>query len=179
MTTYPASVSSDIHALFVSFGCGPHTSSAKHPTTSNLVVCLGRFCTLRAMHPPPPSLLSRSLPACVVVKNTAVSHREATMEALLSSPALLWDVSGPRQEQQMPPTFSSRAMRSWLLSSWARYSDPVKVSRIQLGIRSSIFFWGSIVLHLRQRISVVLSRSADVSDVPFCSTIVPQPPTRI
>eukprot|EP00903_Cladosiphon_okamuranus_P018777 g17274.t1 len=60
-------------------------------------------------------------------ENKAVSHREATKAALVSSPALLWDVSGVRQEQQMPPTFSSRAMRSWLLSSWARYSDPLKI----------------------------------------------------
>lgn len=92
-------------------------------------------CTLRARH------FSASTTAFVVVLNKVVSHREATMEALLSSPALLWDVSGPRQEQQMPPTFSSRAMRSWLLSSWARYSDPVKVREIyySFGVRSFIF----------------------------------------
>ncbi|CAB1117584.1 unnamed protein product [Ectocarpus sp. CCAP 1310/34] len=59
-------------------------------------------------------------------ENKAMSHRESTKTALLSSPVLLWDASGARREQQMPPTFSNRAMRSWLLSSWARYSDPIK-----------------------------------------------------
>ncbi|CAM9126445.1 unnamed protein product [Ectocarpus sp. 12 AP-2014] len=59
-------------------------------------------------------------------ENKAMSHRESTKTALLSSPLLLWDASGARREQQMPPTFSNRAMRSWLLSSWARYSDPIK-----------------------------------------------------
>ncbi|CBJ49037.1 conserved unknown protein [Ectocarpus siliculosus] len=59
-------------------------------------------------------------------ENKAMSHRESTKTALLSSPVLLWDASGARREQQMPPLFSNRAMRSWLLSSWARYSDPIK-----------------------------------------------------
>ena len=60
------------------------------------------------------------------------------MEALLSSPALLWDVSGQRQEQQMPPAFSNRAMRSWLISSWTRYSNPVKVGGFHLVLTRDI-----------------------------------------
>ncbi|CAM9861181.1 unnamed protein product [Scytosiphon promiscuus] len=59
-------------------------------------------------------------------ESSAMSPREATKCALLSSPALLWDVSGARQEQQIPPAFSVRATRSWLLSSWARYAGPLK-----------------------------------------------------
>lgn len=65
-----------------------------------------------------------------------MSPHEATKLALLSSPALLWDVSGARQEQQIPPAFSVRAMRSWLVSSWARYVGPLKV--LPLGTSMSI-----------------------------------------
>lgn len=56
-----------------------------------------------------------------------MSHSEAVKAALIASPALLWDVSGARQEQGVPPTFSVRAVRSWILSAWERYVNPLQV----------------------------------------------------
>lgn len=81
---------------------------------------------------PRPTIFLVTTPAVVYppprhTKSKAVSHSEAVKAALISSPALLWDVSGARQEQGVPPTFSVRAARSWILSSWERYANPLQV----------------------------------------------------
>lgn len=57
-----------------------------------------------------------------------MSQPEAAKSALCTSAVLLWDVSGERQERGAPPTFSARASRSGLLSAWARYERPLKVT---------------------------------------------------
>ncbi|CAM9979515.1 unnamed protein product [Ascophyllum nodosum] len=58
--------------------------------------------------------------------NEALSHAEIIKTAILSSPLLLWDVSGARQEQVIPPNFSLRAMRSWLLFAWSSYASALQ-----------------------------------------------------
>lgn len=67
-------------------------------------------------------------------KSQKVSNNEAVKSALYASAALLWDVSGDRNERGPPPTFSTRAVRSGLLSAWHRYENSLKV-RITSDVR--------------------------------------------
>ena len=95
-------------------------------------------CVPLSLSRPAPSPTPRHLSLRTRTQNKSVSDREATKAALLSSPVLLWDVSGLRQEQQIPPVFSVRATRSWLLSAWARYSLPLKVGSVSIGLGGRI-----------------------------------------